>query len=255
MTLKIPPPPSVNTDFNDFTWKDWFRILRDQLINTGIGAWSALNFSGSNITDIETRNHNDLQNVQGGGTSEKYHLTQSQLNGLVSGASTTLHTHPAGINFGQFYSTQTQSVSAINTPTRVTLNNTGIASNINLSSNKIYFPTAGKYNVAFSIQTTNSDTQIHDLDIWIRQGNGSGTATDLADTASVVSVASTHGGQPGYNVVAANFYINAAANDFIEFWWASNSTQVQLNYLPAITVPFTRPGAPSVIVTANYFSP
>lgn len=75
MTLKIPPPPSPNSDFNDFTWKDWFRILRDQLVNTGVGAWSALNFSGSNITDIETRKHNDLQNVQGGGASEKYHLT------------------------------------------------------------------------------------------------------------------------------------------------------------------------------------
>lgn len=75
MTLKIPPPPSPNSDFNDFSWKDWFRILRDQLVNTGIGAWSALNFSGSNITDIETRRHNDLQNIQGGGASEKYHLT------------------------------------------------------------------------------------------------------------------------------------------------------------------------------------
>lgn len=75
MTLKIPPPPSPNSDFNDFTWKDWFRILRDQLVNTGVGAWSALNFAGSNITDIETRRHNDLQNIQGGGASEKYHLT------------------------------------------------------------------------------------------------------------------------------------------------------------------------------------
>lgn len=77
MTLRIPPPPSPNSDFNDFSWKDWFRILRDQLVNTGVGAWSALNFAGSNITDIETRRHNDLQSVQGGGTSEKYHLTAS----------------------------------------------------------------------------------------------------------------------------------------------------------------------------------
>ena len=75
MALKIPPPPSPNSDFNDFSWKDWFRILRDAIVEIGIGAWSALNFTGSNITDIETRHHNDLQNVQGGGTTEKYHLT------------------------------------------------------------------------------------------------------------------------------------------------------------------------------------
>ena len=75
MTIKLPPPPSPNSDFNDFTWKDWFRQLRDQLVNTGVGSWVALNFAGSNITDIETRNHNDLQNVQGGGSNQKYHLT------------------------------------------------------------------------------------------------------------------------------------------------------------------------------------
>lgn len=255
MTINIPPPPSPNSDFNDFSWKDWFRILRNALVEVSIGAWSALNFTGSNITDIQTRNHNDLQNVQGGGASEKYHLTQAQLNGLVSGASTTLHTHPAGVNFGEFYSTQTQSVSAAATPTQVTFNNTGIANNINVSSNKIHFPTAGKYNLAFSIQVTNSDTQIHDVDLWLRQGSGSGTATDLANTASVISVSGTHGGIVGYNVMAANFFISVAANDFIEFWWAASSTQVQLNYLPAITTPFISPGAPSIVVTANYFSP
>lgn len=75
MALQIPPPPNPNNDTNDYSWKDWFRILRDQLVNTGIGAWSALNFTGSNITDIQIRNHNDLQNTQGGTTGQKYHLT------------------------------------------------------------------------------------------------------------------------------------------------------------------------------------
>jgi len=75
MAIQIPPPPSPNSDFNDFSWKDWFRILRNAIVEIGVGAWKALNFTGSNITDIETRNHNDLQNIQGGGASEKYHLT------------------------------------------------------------------------------------------------------------------------------------------------------------------------------------
>lgn len=250
MTLKIPPPPSPNSDFNDFSWKDWFRILRDQLVNTGIGAWSALNFSGSNLTDIETRNHNDLQNVQGGAVGNHYHLTSAQLNGLTSGASTTLHTHPAGINYGEFSSTQTQTPAAVNTPQIVTLNTTGLANNLTLSSNRITVPTAGRYNVAFSLQATNSDTQIHDLDIWFRI-NGS----DVPNSASISSVQSSHGGQPGYKVVAANFFMPFAANDYLELWWASNSTQLQLNYLPAITTPFTSPAALSVIVTLNYFSP
>lgn len=77
MALNIPPPPNPNNDINDFSWKDWFRILRDSLVTAGAYAWSLINFSGSNIKDIETRNHNDLQNVQGGATSQKYHLTAS----------------------------------------------------------------------------------------------------------------------------------------------------------------------------------
>lgn len=255
MALNIPPPPSPNTDFNDFSWKDWFRILRNSLIQVGIGAWSSLNFAGSKITDIQNRAHNDLQGIQGGSTADRYHLSNVQYNGLVGGVSTSLHTHPAGVNFGQFYSTQTQSVSVINTPTQITLNNTGISNTVSLASNKITFPTAGKYNIAFSIQLTNTDTQAHDADIWIRQGASGGTATDLANTASVTSIVGTHGGQPGYQIIAANFFISANANDFIEFWWATNSLLTQINYLPAITTPFTSPGVPSVVITANYFSP
>jgi hypothetical protein len=77
MALNIPPPPNPNNDINDFSWKDWFRILRDSLVSAGAYAWSLINFSGSNIKDIETRNHNDLQNVQGGASGQKYHLTAS----------------------------------------------------------------------------------------------------------------------------------------------------------------------------------
>ena len=75
MAIKLPPPPSPNSDFNDYTWKDWFRQLRNAVVEVGIGAWTALNFTGSNITDILTRNHNDLQNTQGGTSGQKYHLT------------------------------------------------------------------------------------------------------------------------------------------------------------------------------------
>lgn len=77
MALNIPPPPNPNNDINDFSWKDWFRILRDSLVSAGAYAWSLINFSGSNIKDIESRNHNDLQNVQGGASGQKYHLTAS----------------------------------------------------------------------------------------------------------------------------------------------------------------------------------
>lgn len=158
--------------------------------------------------------------------------------------------------FGSFSSTATQSVTSINTPTKVTLSNTDEASEIALSNNQIKVTTPGLYNVQFSIQVTNSNSQAKDMDIWFRKGNStaSNAAVDIANTASVSSVHGTHGGQPGYLIVAANFFIRMVANDYIEAWWAADDTGVQLNYLPAITTPFASPGAPSAIITLTYIS-
>ena len=104
-------------------------------------------------------------------------------------------------------------------------------------------------NFAFSVQATNSDTQNHDVDVFFRK-NGS----PLANSASVFTVLSTHGGQPGYQVTAANIFIQLQPTDYVEMYWSTNSTQVQLNYLPAITTPFISPGALSVILTAQFVS-
>ena len=50
--------------------------------------------AGSNLTDIETRRHRDLQDLQGGTTAEYYHLTQAQHDTLTDGSDADgLHTH------------------------------------------------------------------------------------------------------------------------------------------------------------------
>ncbi|MFH1240147.1 MAG: hypothetical protein V1672_02925 [Candidatus Diapherotrites archaeon] len=46
--------------------------------------WTFVNKSGSNLTDIETRNHNDLQSMDGGTTAEYYHLTNTQHSNLTA---------------------------------------------------------------------------------------------------------------------------------------------------------------------------
>jgi hypothetical protein len=230
------PPPPLKSEVGDFNWLDWYNKLYRYLKTTGSIAWSSIDFSGSNITDIQTRDHNSLQGFQGGTAGEYYHLTAAQYGVLTN-------TPP----YGAFHSEQTQSVSTINTPTQITFDMVDYNNLINLASNEFTVTQAGLYNVQFSIQTTNTDTQAHDLDIWIRQ-NGS----DVNDCASVATVTGTHGGQPGYNVVAANFFVRCATNDKLQFWWSSNSTQVQLNYLPPITTPFTSPGAPSIVATFTY---
>lgn len=151
---------------------------------------------------------------------------------------------------GAFSATVTQSQTVINTPKLVSLNATDFAIGMYLvAGDGIHVEQPGIYNVQFSAQLTNNDTQAHDVDIWIRK-----SGVDFPYSASVVTVPSTHGGQPGYYVVAANFFVDMMAGDYVEFWWASNSLQTQINTLPAITTPFASPGAPGFVATVSFVS-
>lgn len=152
--------------------------------------------------------------------------------------------------FAAFSSTGIQSVAAPATPTLVTFTTTDYSNGVHYNSgNGFHADVSGVYNLQYSTQLTNSDTQIHDVDIWLRK-NGS----DLPNTASVSSVQGTHGGIVGYHVLAANFFVTLETGDYIEMWWAASSTQLQINYLPAITAPFTSPGSPSVVATLSFVS-
>lgn len=156
---------------------------------------------------------------------------------------------------GSFTSTQTQTVSVINTPTRITFNVTDYHRDmVQVAGDGIHVAQSGLYNVQFSCQLTNTDTQAHDAAIWLRKGSGVGAATDVPYTSSVTSVTGTHGGQPGYHIIAANFFVYLNVDDYIEMWWVTNSLQVSLDALPPITTPFVNPGSPSVVVTLSYVS-
>jgi len=64
MAAGVPPPP-LNSPSGSYYWLEWYTNLTNFLNGTNI-PWSNLNFTGSNIADILTRDHNSLKNVQGG---------------------------------------------------------------------------------------------------------------------------------------------------------------------------------------------
>lgn len=156
--------------------------------------------------------------------------------------------------YGSFSSTQTQTPAVINTPQLVTFNLTDYANEASVTSSQIHVARSGVYNIQFSAQVINNDTQAHDMAIWLRKASGAGTAVDIPYTSSVATIPSTHGGVVGYNIVAANFYVDLIAGDHAELWWAANSTQVQLATLPPITTPFINPGSPSIVATLSFVS-
>lgn len=91
----LPPPPNPDDDITGYSWRDWFRQLRDYIVNKGSILWSQIDFTGSKLSDIVNRPHNVLQAKQGGSTAldQFYHLTQFQHDDLTDGGETTLHTH------------------------------------------------------------------------------------------------------------------------------------------------------------------
>lgn len=83
MASGLPPPP-VNDKPGSFAWLEWYRQLRNYVSTSGSVPWYIINFSGSNLTDLATRLHDNLQGLQGGTAGEHYHLTQANHNVILN---------------------------------------------------------------------------------------------------------------------------------------------------------------------------
>jgi len=151
--------------------------------------------------------------------------------------------------YGAFQDTTDQSIATVTATANVTLNTTDYALNTSVVDGyKIKVDYSGLYNLQFSLQFANDDVQIQDVDVWIRK-NGS----DVAGSNSKFSVPNSHGGTDGHLIASLNYYIELAKNDYVHLAWATTSTNVTIEQLPAQTTP-TRPATPSAIVTIQYLS-
>jgi len=83
MTVRIAPPP-INTE-DKAVWNTWYLRVKDAINQLGLSfLWTNITFTGSNITDIVTRNHSDLQNMQGGTAGQYYHVTSTQATAIAA---------------------------------------------------------------------------------------------------------------------------------------------------------------------------
>lgn len=89
MPNPLTPPPLTGIGLLD----RWLNLLWRKLTAAGEILWTQVDKTGSNLTDIETRNHNDLQNVQGGASNDYFHFTSAQHTDLTDGGDSTLHFH------------------------------------------------------------------------------------------------------------------------------------------------------------------
>ena len=73
----LPNAPIHDTEFS-YAWREWLRRTHVRVTGAAQILWSQIDKAGSNLTEIVTRRHRDLQDLQGGTTAEYYHLTSAQ---------------------------------------------------------------------------------------------------------------------------------------------------------------------------------
>lgn len=89
----IIPPIPIEAPFASYNWIDWYQKVRRAINEAQNLKWSQFtDFTGSNLTNLQTRNHNDLQNIQGGSATENYHLTAAQNTAIDAGITVTITT-------------------------------------------------------------------------------------------------------------------------------------------------------------------
>lgn len=146
--------------------------------------------------------------------------------------------------FGGWQDTTNQTAASANTGYAMTFNTADVTDGITLVSNsRITVPSTGVYNLQFSAQFVNTDSSIHDIDIWLKK-NG----TNIAGTNGQVSVPNRHGSVDGHALPSWNYFLSLNANDYVELFWATTNTAVSLQTIAASS---PHPAAASVIVTIH----
>jgi len=242
MPARINIPPSPRQDDTE-AMSTWYARIRGAILKTGQAiTWLNLDFTGSNLTSILTRNHNDLQNVQGGSNGSRYHLTSAEHTDLTDGGGTTLHTHsynnltdlPTAI-YGGFSDTTDQTLAAANTGYAISFDTHPVMDGITLvTGTKVTVPTTGIYSISFSAQITSTSASTKMVWFWPKLN---GTSIPGSTIIQTISGASTT------LIVTRNGLFSLNANDYIEAWWAADSTAVQLEAAPATAFAPTTPSA------------
>jgi hypothetical protein len=149
-----------------------------------------------------------------------------------------------GVPYGAFQDDTDQSATTTTAAYAMSFSTTDFSNGVSVVSNsQITVTSPGVYNLQFSAQFANADSQIQDVDVWFRK-NGS----DIANSNSRFSINERHGSVDGHVIAALNFFVDLDAGDYVQIMWATTNTAVKLEHLPTASTP-TRPATPSVIAT------
>ena len=203
----------------------------------------------NNLVEGKSNNTGDVTLAASGASSTTIYDERIGYNSYIGLEPKTQTAASTYFPYGAFQDTTDQSIATVTATANISLNVTDYALGTSIVDGyKVKVDYSGLYNIQFSFQFVNTDSQIQDVDIWFRKNN-----SDIAASNSKFSVPNKHGSVNGHLISSLNFNIELAKNDFVSLAWATTSTAVTLEQLPAQTSP-TRPATPSAIVTIQYLS-
>jgi hypothetical protein len=143
--------------------------------------------------------------------------------------------------YGSFYSTATQTATAINTAKAITFNTTDLSVGVRIgtTTSQVIVDTDGIYNFQTSIQLDSTVASAQEFYLWFRK-NG----VDVTDSASQVRIQ----GNNAEVFVALNYFFNLKANDYVELMFSVSNLGEQLLASGPVA---PHPGIPSVILTVS----
>lgn len=152
--------------------------------------------------------------------------------------------------YGAFHDDSDQTAANTTTAYAVAFSATDYSSGVTLSNtSRLNVANTGLYNLQFSLQFKNTDNDGHDVDVWIRK-NG----TNIANSNSRFFLpARKSSGDPSHSIAALNFFVDMAANDYVQIMWRPSNIAVSLEHYPTSTTP-DRPAIPSAIATLSFVS-
>ena len=152
--------------------------------------------------------------------------------------------------YGAFQDSTDQTAANTTTAYAITFDTTDFSNGVTLSnSSRLNVSQAGIYNLQFSIQFKNTTNDTQDVDVWFRKN---GTNIDKSNSRFGLAPRKA-AGDPSHMIGALNFFVNLAANDYVEIMWRPSDVGVNIEHFAASSTP-TRPAVPSVIATIAFVS-
>jgi hypothetical protein len=152
--------------------------------------------------------------------------------------------------YGAFQDSTDQTAASTTVAYPITFNTTDFSNGVTIASgSRITVADDGIWNLQFSIQFKNTTNDGQDVDVWFRKN---GTNIDNSNSR-FHPPARKSAGDPSHIIAALNFFVDLAANDYVEIVWRTENTGVSIEHFGTSTSP-TRPAIPSAIATISFVS-